>query len=141
MTTPDITFTDPERAMELLTKEHDALAAMQGGESRRVDRLVQDVGSIKGRVESISGDVERVGNGVDRLMDSMAVLNKHAVLMEMASGDIAKLRAEAADLDKRTRVIETVLPQLVETRRWTVHAMLGVIATVAVALLALVIRK
>jgi hypothetical protein len=48
---------DLDRAAEHLAREHEVLANLQGVESMRVDGLVQDVGTIKGNVQSLQGDI------------------------------------------------------------------------------------
>lgn len=134
-------FTDPERAAVALAREHDALAAMQGAESQRVDLLVQDVGEIKGNVKTLQGDVSRVNTGVDRLMDSMTVLNRHAVQMETHASTLSNIAADQKDLESRTSVIEKGVPNWERTSKLVDRGMLAVITAVGMALLGLVLIK
>lgn len=132
---------DPERAAQELAREHEALANMQGSDSRRIDSLVQDVGEIKGDMRSLMGGVDRLGSGVEKLQESMAAFNRHAVSVEHQASDIATLRRETAGMDNRLRDIEVVLPQLQEVRGDIRKGMIFVIAGVGAALLMLVIKK
>ena len=134
-------FTDPERAAVALAREHDALAAMQGAESQRVDLLVQDVGEIKGNVKTLQGDVSRVNTGVDRLMDSMTGLNRHAVQMETHASTLSNIAADQKDLESRTSVIEKGVPNWERTSKMVDRGMLAVITAVGMALLGLVLIK
>lgn len=139
--TPERTkSTDFDHAADSLSREHEALANMQGAESRRVDRLVDDVGAIKGNVQSLQGDMSRVASGVDQLQQSMIVLSRHAVLMETQSAEIAQLRNTSLDHERRIQESEKVLPPLVEMRKWMVNGMLGALGLVGLALLGLVIK-
>jgi hypothetical protein len=113
---------------------------MQGIESMRVDGLVKDVGTIKGNVQSLQGDMGRVADGVEQLQASMVILNRHAVLMETQSAEIAQLRTATVDLDKRTRAVEQVLPPLLEMRSWLTKGMLGALGLLGLALLGIVIK-
>lgn len=132
---------DPERAIEDLAREHDVLADMQSADNQRVDRLVQDVGTIRGKVVSIEADMQRVGDGVDELRESMTILNRHSVLMELAQAEHAGIRKDVADIDTRLRVVETDLPPLREARVWMIAGLAVVVLAVVTALLAHVIRN
>ena len=135
------TTIDPERATQELAREHEALAAMQGADSRRVDRLVDDVGTIKGHVQTLQSDVGRVANGVDDLRDSMAVLNRHAVLMETQTKEIAGIRQDLSELSSRVRRIEEDAPGWRKTEATVGRGLMGVAAIVGLAVLALVIKR
>lgn len=132
---------DPERAVEELAREHDALAAMQGADSGRVDRLVQDVGAIRGKVVSIESDMQRVGDGIDELRESMTILNRHSALLELAQAEHAGIRKDLADIDGRLRVVETDLPPLKEARVWMIGGLAVVVLAVVSGLLAHIIRN
>lgn len=132
---------DPDRAAVELAREHEALANMQGADSRRIDGLVADVGEIKGDMRSLRGDMQRIGSGVEQLQESMAVLNRHAVLMETQASDIATLRRDTAGLDQRLRSVEMAIPPLQEARKVLWGGMLATIGAVGAALVALVVKK
>lgn len=132
---------DADRAAQELAREHEALASMQGADSRRIDSLVSDVGEIKGDMRSLRGDMQRVGSGVEQLQESMVVLNRRAVLMETQASDIATLRRESSALDQRLRSVEMAIPPLQEVRSDIRKGMIFVIAGVGAALLMLVIKK
>ena len=137
---PTMAF-DADRAAHELAREHEALASMQGADSRRIDSLVSDVGEIKGDMRSLMGGVDRLGSGVEKLQESMAAFQRHAVIVETQSSDIASLRRESAILDKRLRDVEVVMPQLQEVRGDIRKGMIFVIAGVAAAVLAQVINR
>lgn len=132
---------DADRAAHELAREHEALASMQGADSRRIDSLVQDVGEIKGDMRSLMGGVGRLGDGVEKLQESMAAFNRHAVIVETQASDIASLRRETAGLDTRLRAVEMDIPPLKEARKLLWGGMVTTIGAVGAALLALVIRK
>ena len=126
---------------EFSDRETDALASMMGADSRRIDELVGDVGSIKGDVRALKSDTSRIGSGVDQLQQSMAVLGRHAVLMETQSAEISSLRLKHDGHDSRLRAIEADMPALKEARSWMVRAVLMVLSGVGLAVLALVLVK
>lgn len=143
-------------AAEVLAREHEALANMQGSESRRVDRLVDDVGTIKGNVQSLQGDMSRVVSGVEQLAKSMVDMNRHTIMLENHALETARLRtgfenhesrlqgverAMPERLGARLYEVETVIPPLVETRLWAVRGILGLVGVVGLALLALVLKS
>lgn len=137
---PTMAF-DSDRAAQELAREHEALANMQGADSRRIDSLVSDVGEIKGDMRSLMGGVERLGNGVEKLQESMAAFNRHAVIVETQSSDIATLRRETAALDNRLRAVEMDIPPLKEARKLLWGGMVTTLGAVGAALVALVIKK
>ena len=122
-------------------RETDALASMMGADSRRIDELVGDVGAIKGDVRSLKSDTSRIGSGVDQLQQSMAVLGRHAVLMETQSAEISSLRIKNDGLDTRIRVIELDMPALKEARAAIVRGVFVVLGVVGLAVLALVVKR
>jgi predicted RNase H-like nuclease (RuvC/YqgF family) len=115
-------------------REMDALASMMGADSQRIDRLVDDVGHVKGRVE-------RVDKNVDELRSAMAVLVRHEVVMEQNASSVSMLRVEVGELGRRVSAIETDMPQLRETRTWVVRGMLLVISLVGLAVVGLVVVR
>jgi hypothetical protein len=121
-------------------READALASMMGADSRRVDALVGDVGAIKGDVQSLKHDTGRIGTGVEQLQQSMAILNKHAVLMETQTSELNAVRTEQRVLDGRVRAIETTMPALTEARMWVTRGMLAVLTVVLLAVVGLVLK-
>jgi chromosome segregation ATPase len=131
---------DAERAAEQLRREHDALANMQGGDSARIDGLVLDVGAIKGSVNALSSEVGRANDGISALTASMTVLNRHSVLMERQADEQAQARKDREDLDKRLRVIEERMPGLIETRKFVMSGMAGLVVLVGGAVVALVLK-
>lgn len=133
------TVLDPERAVSELAREHEVLADMQAADNQRVDRLVQDVGAIRGKVVSIEADVQRVGDGVDQLRESMTILNRHSVLMELAQAERAGIRRDMAEISTRLRNVEAELPPLKEARVWMVGGLAVVVLAVITGLLAHVI--
>lgn len=155
--TPEVTHaTDFDRAAEALAREHDALARMQGSESERVDGLVEDVGIIKGNVQSLQGDMSRVASSVERLANSMVDMNRHTILLETNAAETAKLcaafenhesrmqtveKAIPEKLSERLHSVEVAIPPLVEMRQWTVRGILGVIGLVGLAVIGTVIVR
>ena len=154
--TPEHTrTTNFDLAADALAREHEALANMQGSESRRVDGLVSDVGIIKGRVENLQGDMSRVVSGVEQLAKSMVDMNRHTIMLENHALETARLRtgfenhetrlqeveqAMPERLGTRLHDVETAIPPLVETRLWAVRGILGAVGVVGLALLALVLK-
>ena len=116
-----------------MTTEADALANMMAADSRRVDQLVEDVGVVKGRMESVH-------TGVNELRSALAVLVKHEVLMNEHARIAVSVSSDVAALDVRVQAIECEMPQLKESRQWVVRGMLLVLAMVGLALLALVVN-
>jgi hypothetical protein len=121
--------------------EADVLAQMMGADSRRVDTLVSDVGQVKGDVRALHGAIGHVTSGVDELRSSMAVLGRHAVLMETSASEIAQMRAAQTAMDGRVRAIELEMPALKETRSATMRGVWGIVALVCIALLGLVLKS
>jgi chromosome segregation ATPase len=127
-------------------RENEVLAAMAGAESRRVDRLVDDVGEIKGQVEGLRNDTGRINKGVEELRESMAALNRHSILLEKQQDGHAMLRRDHEDLkiahhalDNRVRTMEVHMPGLQEMRT-DYRKLVGLIVfAVVTALLGLVI--
>lgn len=109
-----------------MTSETDALA-------HRVDQIVEDVGIIKGRVESVHG-------GVNELRNALAVLVKHEVLMEQQALAAQNHAQAVVELGRRLTVVEVEMPQLKETRTWVVRGMLLALTSVGLAVLGLVLR-
>lgn len=136
-----VQITDHDTAFSLAQKETDKLAAMMGSDSHRIDVLVKDVGHIKGTIESGRQVQEYIVSGVDELKSAMAVLVKHEVVMEQHGTAMSAVRADQKAQDERLQSLERKAPGWDETRAWVVRAGLMVVAAVALALLALVIRK
>jgi hypothetical protein len=126
---------------ELARRQNEALANMMGADSRRIDSLVGDVGTIKGEVTGIRSDVSRVGAGVDELRGAMTVLSKHQVTMEGLVTDIRATRDAQYAMDARMRLMEVQIPPLVEARTWAVRGILMVLGVVGLAVLGLVVFK
>ena len=136
-----VQITDHDTAFSMAQQETDALAAMMGSDSRRIDVLVNDVGHIKGEMSHSRETQQTIVKGVDELKTAMAVLVRHEVVMEQHGSSVAAVKAEQKAQDDRLHVLERKAPGWDETRAWVVRAGLMVVAAVAIALLALVIRK
>lgn len=136
-----VQITDHDTAFSLAQKETDALAAMMGSDSHRIDVLVKDVGHIKGTIESSRQVQEYIVSGVDELKTAMAVLVRHEVVMEQHKDAVSAVAADQKAQDARLQSLERKAPGWDETRAWVVRAALLVLAAVGLALLALVIRK
>lgn len=124
----------------LLAREHDALANMAGAEARRVDILIEDVGKIKGSMESVRGDVHKVAGSVDQLREGMIALNRHALLLESQQKINEVARKDADEMDARLRVVEVKLPALEEARSDYRRGILLVVGTVLAAVIALILK-
>lgn len=118
---------------DLQQRQIDALASMMGADSQRIDRIVDDVSVVKGKID-------RVDKNVDELRSAMAVLVKHEVVMEQNAGQVIALRKELADQNKRIASVEIEMPQLRETRAWVVRAMLAALGVVGLTVVGLVIK-
>jgi uncharacterized membrane protein YdfJ with MMPL/SSD domain len=116
-----------------LAREHDALANMAGAESRRVDQLVDDVGQIKGKVESVD-------RGVNELRSAMAVLVRHEVLMEQAGAVAAANTTKLDGMSARLHKVEEHMPGLIEARGDVRRILWIVVAAVCAGVLALVVK-
>ena len=77
-----------------MTSETDALANMMAADSRRVDQMVDDLGVVKGRVESVH-------KGVDELRSALAVLVRHEVLMEASNKAVMSISTRVDVIDTR----------------------------------------
>lgn len=120
--------------------EADVLASMMGADSKRVDDLVQDVGSIKGDVRSVRSDLAGIVKGVDALTSAMAVLVKHEVQMGHNAADVATMRVELNGHDQRLQSIERKVGGWDEARLWLIRAGLLVLGTVGLAVVGLVLK-
>lgn len=136
-----LSATDPERAAASLAREHDALARMQGAESHRIDGLVQDVGQIKGAVHGLREDVGRIGGGIDDLRDSMALLGRHAVLMETQTSQLDSQQRITNDHEKRLQGLEVEMLPLKELRADTRKIGMAIATTLVLALLGLIMYQ
>jgi chromosome segregation ATPase len=128
----------PPIPRDLASREADALASMMGADSRRIDDLVDSVGEIKGDVRALKADSSRTANGVEQLQQSMAILNRHAVVMETQSAELSIMRTKYDGLDSRVRLIEHEMPALKDTRadiKKGVWIVIGLVIAAAMALL------
>jgi septal ring factor EnvC (AmiA/AmiB activator) len=151
MTDPRITRSrDAERAVADLAREHEVLAGMTGADSRRIDGLVKDVGQINGNVEAVRQKVDGVADGVNELRDALTVLVRHDIKMQHTDSEVVSLRRDVADMGarvqtlerhERVQVLERQIGPLVELRTWVIGGGLTVLSVVALAVLALVIRR
>lgn len=114
---------------------------MMAGDSRRIDSLVDNVGTIKGEVTGIRSEVTRVGAGVDELRGAMTVLSRHQVTMEGLVSDNRIVRDEFKGMEKRVTDLERRIGPVEETRKWTVQGLRVVIGIVLVAIVGLVVIK
>lgn len=131
-----ITTTD-----EVARKQAEALGNIMAGDSRRIDALVGDVGSIKGEVSAVRSDVARVGAGVDELRGAMTIMSRHQVMMEGLAADNRGLSETVAKIDSRVDRIEVDMPGLRELRTWAVRGVLAVAGLVGLAVVGLVVVK
>lgn len=136
-----VQITDHDTAFSLAQQETDALASMMGADSQRIDSLVKDVGHIKGEMSHAREAQQTIVKGVDELKNAMAVLVRHEVVMEQHGTAVSAVRADQRAQDERLQSLERKAPGWDETRAWVVRAGMLVVAAVALALLALVIRK
>ena len=136
-----VLISDPETAFSMAQRETDSLAAMMGVDSQRIDMLVQDVGHIKGEIKSGRNTQEHIVKGIDELKNAMAVLVRHEVVMEQHATAVSGVQKDQREMNDRLHVIERKAPGWDETRQWVVRAALMVLGVVALAVLALVIRK
>ena len=120
--------------------EADVLAGMMGADSKRVDDLVQSVGTIQGDVREMRTGLSGVIKGVDQLTSAMAVLVKHEVQMGHNSTEVAMMRADVESQDQRLQAIERKVGGWDEARLWLIRAGLLVLSTVGLAIVALVLR-
>ena len=111
-----------------------------GADSKRVDDLVQSVGTIQGDVREMRTGLSGVIKGVDQLTSAMAVLVKHEVQMGHNSTEVAMMRADVENQDQRLQAIERKVGGWDEARLWLIRAGLLVLSTVGLAIVALVLR-
>jgi chromosome segregation ATPase len=130
----------PPVPRDLAQRETDALASMLGADSRRIDDLVDSVGEIKGDVRTLKADASRTANGVEQLQQSMAILNRHAVVMETQSAELSTMRSKYDGLDTRVRNIELEMPALKDSRADLKKGVWIVIGLVIAAGMALIIK-
>jgi len=131
----------PPPARNLEQREADALASMMGADSRRIDDIVDNVGEIRGDVRALKADASRTANGVEQLQQSMAILNRHAVVMETQSAEISVMRNKFDTLDVRVRDIERDMPALKDSRADIKKGVWIVIAIVIAAVVGLILKK
>ena len=136
-----VLITDPEAVFSMQQRQVEALGGMLAGDSARIDTLFENVGAMKGTVEVVHSKVNAVAAGVDKLTDAMAVLVKHEVLMEANAAEVRELRGAQEKFVTRLQVMETKAPGWDEARSWVVKAMIGVLGSVGLALVALVLVK
>jgi predicted RNase H-like nuclease (RuvC/YqgF family) len=129
---------DPEQAITDLAREHEVLAGMTGADNLRVDRLVVDVGQIKGTVSAVKEQVSNVASGVNELRDALTVLVKHDLRLQHTDGQVTALRQAVADMDGRVHVLERQIGPVVEMRSWVIGGGLGILALIGLALAKLV---
>ena len=125
--------------VDLNRREADALASMMGADSRRIDDLVGDVGTIKGTVSTLKDGVLDLKDGVNELRGAMTILSRHSIALERSAEDDRKTAAELSLLNTRLRVVENDMPGLKETRDDVRRALWIVIAAVIVAGLGLIL--
>ena len=130
---------------DLNQREADALANMMGADSRRIDSLVDDVGTIKGHVGTLKEGVGDLKDGVNELRGAMTVLSRHSIALERQAEDHARAAEATARMDARLHVVEKTLaselPPLQEARTYAVRGVVAVLAIVGLALVALVIKR
>jgi chromosome segregation ATPase len=114
---------------------------MMGADSRRIDDLVDSVGEIKGDMRALKADSSRTATGVEQLQQSMAILNRHAVVMETQSAEISTMRTKFDLLDGRVRDIERDIPALKDARADIKKAVWIVLGLVIAAGMALILKN
>ncbi len=114
-------------------------------------------------MSAVERAVEKIADAVERIAESTAKMAqleiRHAETrdgLERAFGEISRLQEQVRgneirvhnlevgkviDAEKRIKAIEIDMPALKETRGWVVRAVIGIVALVGAALLALVIMK
>lgn len=140
----DFDYRGPEaKDLHSARREADALAAMAGADSQRIDSLVGVVGEVRGQVGHLTQTVGKVSEGVDELRGAMTVLTRHSIALETHAEKTAASDSLVASINVRLHNVETALsvelPPLKEIRTWAVRGMLFVVTAVGVALLGLVI--
>lgn len=141
MTAPRvIRATDAERALNDMAREHEALANMTGADSRRIDKLVGEVGTMGGDVKAVREKVDGVAAGVNELRDALTVLVRHDVQMQHHASEAQALRKETTALDGRVQILEKQVGPLVETRKGILVMASAVAVTILLAILGLVIK-
>ena len=120
--------------------EADVLASMMGADSKRVDDLVQSVGTIQGDVREMRTGLSGVMKGVDQLTSAMSILVTHEVKMSHNAADVATLRVEVSNHDQRLQAIERKVGGWDEARLWLIRAGLLVLTTVGLAIVGLVLK-
>jgi hypothetical protein len=109
-------------------------------DATRVDILVGDIGKIRGDVAHVKEKIEDMSDGMVELRGAMTLLVKHDLQMQHDREAVAIVRADIQDLGARVRLIEVGMPGLVEVRRWIVIGVIGILASVGAASLALVVK-
>ena len=126
-------------ARDLSEREADALASMMGADSRRIDDLVGDVGTIKGSVVALKEGVSEMKDGINELRGAMTILSRHSIALERSAEDHSKTTAELARMDTRIRAVELDMPGIKETREDVRKVQWLVWAAVVVAVVGLVL--
>lgn len=128
------TVIDPDAAFSQVARETDALAAMMGADSQRIDGLVQDVGEIR-------GDVKGLVKNTDELRSALAILVKHDAKIDEQNRTTNAVSAKLEAHDQRLQSIERRAPGWDEARAWVIRAGLLVLGLVGAALVGLVLTK
>jgi polyhydroxyalkanoate synthesis regulator phasin len=128
-------------ADDLARRQNYHLGQMMAADSQRIDGLVDDVGIVKGRVESVHSKVEAIDRNIDKLSDAMAGLVRYELKLEHQDQTAAAMLAVQRSTDTRVTDLERRIGPLEETRTWAVQAMRIVLGLVLVALVGLVLVK
>jgi chromosome segregation ATPase len=107
---------DAKRAVNQLDQDRQALAAMTGAESLRIDELVNNVGEIKGQVSAVSTKVEGVATGLDKLNTHMAALVKFQIQVENTHLAQESARSTQSAHDMRIQALERRVEPLVDMK-------------------------
>lgn len=135
-----IRSTDAERAISDMAREHEALANMTGADSRRIDKLVGDVGALGGDVRAVKEKVEGVADGVNELRDALTVLVRHDVQMQNHAAQSDAMKRDVISLGDRVQTLEKQVGPLVETRKGLIVLAGAVATTILLALVGLVLK-
>lgn len=141
MTPPRIVrATDAERALSDMAREHEALANMTGADSRRIDKLVGEVGTMGGDVKAVKEKVDGVAAGVNELRDALTVLVRHDVQMQHNTAEAQALRKETAEIRADVQTLKEQVGPLVETRKGLIVLASAVAVTILLAIVGLVLK-
>ena len=98
------------------------------------EELLARFGVTDRRLDKIDKTLESVANS---LVEVVRLEERHASMLDK----IEVMQTQVTDIDKRVGVVEVKVPSLMETRKWVMQGILGVLTLVVVAVVGLVIVK